>query len=122
MTTKEKLELLWKYLLLLVIAIGVFRFTADDYYNNHDIMLFGDEDLSMDVEVEKNIINGDTVMTVMVNGKEVDADEFKMEGETMLWMSKEGGKIKLHFDNEDEDHKNRKVITKHIEIRTNGDK
>ena len=74
MTTKEKLELLWKYLLLLVIAIGVFRFTADDYYNNHDIMLFGDEDLSMDVEVEKNIINGDTVMTVMVNGKEVDAD------------------------------------------------
>ena len=85
-------------------------------------MLFGNEDLAMDVEVEKSIINGDTVMTVMVNGKEVDADEFKMEGETMQWRSKDGSKIKLHFDNEDEDHKNRKVITKHIQIRTNGNK
>ena len=121
MKTKEKLELLWKYLLLLVLAIGVFRFTSNDY-NDHNVMLFGDEDLAMDVEVEKNIINGDTVMTVMVNGKEVDADEFKMEGETMQWRSKDGGKIKLHFDNEDEDHKNRKVITKHIQIKTNGNK
>ena len=105
MKTKEKLELLWKYLLLLVLAIGVFRFTSNDY-KDHDVMLFGDEDLAMDVEVEKNIINGDTVMTVLVNGKEVDASEFKMEGETMQWMSKEGDKFKLHFDNEDEDHKN----------------
>ena len=121
MKTKEKLELLWKYLLLLVLAIGVFRFTSNDY-KYHDVMLFGDEDLAMDVEVEKNIINGDTVMTIMVNGKEVDTDEFKMEGETMRWRSKEGGMIKLHFDNEDEDHKNRKVITKHIQIRTNGNK
>jgi len=121
MKTKEKLELPWKYLLLLVLAIGVFRFTSNDY-NDHDVMLFGDEDLAMNIEVEKNIINGDTNMTVMVNGKEVDADEFKMEGETMQWRSKEGIKIKLHFDNEDEDHKNRKVITKHIEIRNNGNK
>ena len=119
MKTKEKLELLWKYLLLLVLAIGVFRFTSNDY-NDHDVMLFGDEDLAMDIEMEKNIINGDTVMTVMVNGKEVDADEFKMEGETMQWKSKEGGKIRLHFD--DDDHNSRKVITKHIEIRTNGNK
>ena len=119
MKTKEKLELLWKYLLLLVLAVGVFRFTSNDY-NDHDVMLFSDEDLAMDVEVEKNIINGDTVMTIMINGKEVDADEFKMEGETMQWRSKEGGKIELHFDNEDEDHKNRKGITKYIEIRTNG--
>ena len=43
-------------------------------------MLFGNEDLAMDVEVEKNIVNGDTVMIVMVNGREVDANEFKMEG------------------------------------------
>ena len=121
MKTKEKLELLWKYLLLLVLAVGVFRFTSNDY-KDHDVMLFGDEDLAMDIEVDKNIINGDTVMTVIVNGKEVDADEFKLEGETMQWMSKEGGKIKLHFENEDEDHKNRKVITKHIQIRTNGNK
>jgi hypothetical protein len=72
--TKDKLELLWKYLLLLVLAIGVFRFTADDYDDNHDVILFSDEDLAMDVEVEKNIVNGDTVMSVRVNGKEVDAD------------------------------------------------
>ena len=43
-------------------------------------MLFGNKDLDMDVEVDKNIINGDTVMTIMVNGREVDANEFKMEG------------------------------------------
>ena len=61
-------------------------------------------------------------MTVLVNGKEVDASEFKMEGETMQWRSKDRGKIKLHFDNEDVDHNNRKVIIKHIEIRTNGNK
>ena len=120
MKTKDKLELLWKYLLLLVLAIGVFRFTADDYDDNHVVILFGDEDLAMDVEVEKNIVNGDTVMSVRVNGKEVDADEFKTEGETMQWKSKEGGKIRLHFD--DDDHNSRIVITKHIEIRTNGNK
>ena len=119
MKTKEKLELLWKYLLLLVLAIGVFRFSRNDY-DDHNVMLFGNEDLAMDVEVEKNIVNGDTIMSVRVNGKEVDADEFKMEGETMLWKSKEGGKIRLHFD--DDDHNSRKVITKHIQIRTNGNK
>ena len=79
MKTKEKLESLQKYLLLLVLAIGVFRFSRNDY-DNHIVMLFGNEDLAMDVEVDKNIINGDTVMTIMVNGREVDANEFKMEG------------------------------------------
>ena len=79
MKTKEKLELLQKYLLLLVLAIGVFRFSRNDY-DDHIVMLFGNEDLDMDVEVEKNIVKGDTVMTVMVNGREVDANEFKMEG------------------------------------------
>ena len=113
MKTKEKLELLWKYLLLLVVAIGVFRFSRNDY-DDHIVMLFGNEDLDMDVEVEKNIVKGDTVMTVMVNGREVDAIEFKMEGETMQWRSKDRGKIKLHFDNEDVDHNNRKVVIKHI--------
>ena len=79
MKTKEKLESLQKYLLLLVLAIGVFRFSRNDY-DNHIVMLFGNEDLDMDVEMDKNIVNGDTVMTVMVNGREVDANEFKMEG------------------------------------------
>ena len=79
MKTKEKLESLQKYLLLLVLAIGVFRFSRNDY-DDHIVMLFGNKDLDMDVEVDKNIINGDTVMTIMVNGREVDANEFKMEG------------------------------------------
>ena len=79
MKTKEKIESRQKYLLLLVLAIGVFRFSRNDY-DDHIVMLFGNEDLDMDVEVDKNIINGDTVMTVMVNGREVDANEFKMEG------------------------------------------
>ena len=79
MKTKEKLESLQKYLLLLVLAIGVFRFSRNDY-DDHIVMLFGNEDLDMDVEVEKNIINGDTAMTIMVNSREVNAIEFKMEG------------------------------------------
>ena len=79
MKTKEKIESRQKYLLLLVLAIGVFRFSRNDY-DHHIVMLFGNEDLDMDVEVDKNIINGDTVMTIMVNGREVDAIEFKMEG------------------------------------------
>ena len=52
MTTKEKLELLWKYLLLLVLAVGVFRFTSNDY-KDHDVMLFDDEDLAMDLKWRK---------------------------------------------------------------------
>ena len=79
MKTKEKIESRQKYLLLLVLAIGVFRFSRNDY-DDHIVMLFGNEDLDMDVEVDKNIINGDTVMIVMINGREVDANEFKMEG------------------------------------------
>ena len=33
-----------------------------------------------------------------------------------------GGKIKLHFDNEDDDRKDRKLSSKHIQIRTDGNK
>jgi len=52
MNTKEKLELLWKYLFLLVVAIGVLRFTNGPHSaklhfghgDDHDMLFVGDDD------------------------------------------------------------------------------
>ena len=73
MSTKEKLDLLWKYLALIVIAILGLRFTENinsEYIsNNDDIVVFGDNvptlnDNNLNVEVKKEIIDGDTVMSI----------------------------------------------------------
>ena len=102
MSTKEKLDLLWKYLALIVIAILGLRFTENinsEYIsNNDDIVVFGDNvptlnDNNLNVEVKKEIIDGDTVMNVMVNGKELDSLEFNQSFDDMVsWKSKDGKK------------------------------
>ena len=102
MSTKEKLDLLWKYLALIVIAILGLRFTENinsEYIsNNDDIVVFGDNvptlnDNNLNVEVKKEIIDGDTVMNVMVNGKELDSLEFNQSFNDMVsWKSKDGKK------------------------------
>ena len=102
MSTKEKLDLLWKYLVLIVIAILGLRFTENtnsEYIsNNDDIVVFGDNvptlnDNNLNVEVKKEIINGDTVMNVMVNGKELDSLEFNQSFDDVVsWKSKDGKK------------------------------
>ena len=102
MSTKEKLDLLWKYLALIVIAILGLRFTENtnsEYIsNNDDIVVFGDNvptlnDNNLNVEVKKEIIDGDTVMNVMVNGKELDSLEFnQFFDDVVSWKSKDGKK------------------------------
>ena len=102
MSTKEKLDLLWKYLALIVIAILGLRFTENinsEYIsNNDDIVVFGDNvptlnDNNLNVEVKKEIIDGDTVMNVMVNAKELDSLEFNQSFDDVVsWKSKDGKK------------------------------
>lgn len=102
MSTKEKLDLLWKYLALIVIAILGLRFTeninSEFISNNDDIVVFGDNvptlnDNNLNVEVKKEIIDGDTVMNVMVNGKELDSLEFNQSFDDVVsWKSKDGKK------------------------------
>ena len=102
MSTKEKLDLLWKYLALIVIAILGLRFTENinsEYIsNNDDIVVFGDNvptlnDNNLNVEVKKEIIDGDTVMNVMVNGNELDSLEFNQSFDDVgSWKSKDGKK------------------------------
>ena len=102
MSTKEKLDLLWKYLALIVIAILGLRFTENinsEYIsNNDDIVVFRDNvptlnDNNLNVEVKKEIIDGDTVMNVMVNGKELDSLEFNQSFDDVVsWKSKDGKK------------------------------
>ena len=102
MSTLEKLDLLWKYLALIVIAILGLRFTENlnnEYIsNNDDIVVFGDNvptlnDNNLNVEVKKEIIDGDTVMNVMVNGKELDSLEFNQSFDDVVsWKSKDGKK------------------------------
>ena len=102
MSNKEKLDLLWKYLALIVIAILGLRFTENinsEYIsNNDDIVVFGDNvptlnDNNLNVEVKKEIIDGDTVMNVMVNGKELDSLEFNQSFDDVVsWKSKDGKK------------------------------
>ena len=102
MSTKEKLDLLWNYLALIVIAILGLRFTeninSEHISNSDDIVVFGDNvptlnDNNLNVEVKKEIIDGDTVMNVMVNGKELDSLEFNQSFDDVVsWKSKDGKK------------------------------
>ncbi len=130
MNTKEKLELLWKYLFLLVVAIGIFQFThrphlAPKHFGhdgNHEMVFFGDDDgifvgddHKMDVKVEQEIVNGDTIMKVMINGEEVDAEDYNMKEGNFKWKSKSGNVMVIDIDDEidDNDH----VIIKKVRIK-----
>ena len=121
MNTKEKLELLWKYLFLVVVAIGIFQFThkhhpAPKHFGhdgNHEMVFFGDDDVffsdddhHMDVKVEQEIVNGDTIMKVMINGEEVYAEDYDMKGGNFKWKSKSGNVMVIDIDDEidDNDH------------------
>ena len=129
MNTKEKLELLWKYLFLLVVAIGVIRFTNRPHSGKmhfghrgeHEMLFIGDDDHEMDVRVEKEIGDGDTIMKVMVNGEEVDASNFSKKEGKLKWVSDDGEVIVIDIDDDyDGKHKkdkNTRIIKKKIIIR-----
>ena len=93
MSTLEKLDLLWKYLALIVIAILGLRFTENlnnEYIsNNDDIVVFRDniptlDDNNLNVEVKKEIVDGDTVMNFFVYGKDLDSLEFNQSFDDMV--------------------------------------
>ena len=110
MNTKEKLEMAWKYLALILVAGLGFKL-LDSHHNamapsfsfrNHDkngFVFIGDHDgdftkfgsaKEMDVKVEKVVVDGDTVVNVTVNGKPVDASKFDETNNEMKWTSEDG--------------------------------
>jgi hypothetical protein len=110
MNTKEKLEIAWKYLALILVAGLGFKL-IDSHYNfispafsfrdndkngfvfidddDEDFAKFGSAK-KMDVNVKKEIVNGDTIMNVTVNGKPVDASKFEETDNEMKWTSEDG--------------------------------
>ena len=119
MNTKEKLELLWKYLLLLVIAVCLFRFSGKPHFKmmgndfnhgKHEMSFYGNDDHEIDVRVDQEIVDGDTIMKVIVNGEEVDAEEYDMKGGSFEWKSKDGKIMVIDIDDDhNEDHKEKEV-------------
>ena len=121
MTLKEKLELLWKYLLLAVIVFGLFQLgnTRHARVMNHDYsgipghgsVWIGDEDCeleSMDVNVEiEKLAHGDSAIQVIVNGETLDIKDFDQAGEHVYIKKMKGS-------GEHKEHKI-KVIRKMIE-------
>ena len=131
MNTKEKLEILWKYLFLLVVAIGVIRFTIGPHsaklhfapeadremvFFGKDDGIFVGDDHKMDVKIEQEIVNGDTIMKVMINGEEVDAEDYNMKEGNFKWKSKSGNVMVIDIDDDidDEIDDNDHVIIKKV--------
>ncbi len=99
MTLKEKLDLLWKYLLLAVLIYGFAQigrphgFRMMNHHSNmgneHGMMWFGDDencdykDMTVDVEIEK-LDDGDSTIKVIVNGETIDLKDFDMKGENVF--------------------------------------
>ena len=130
MNIKEKLELLWKYLFLAVVAAGIFRFTDRHHppssfplhlAGNHDMLFIGDDDHELDVRVEQDVVNGDTITKVIINGKEVDVSSFSKKEGKLKWVSEDGEVIVIDIDDDyDGKHKkdkNIRIIKKKIIMR-----
>ena len=130
MNTKEKLELLWKYLFLAVVAAGIFRFTDRHHppssfplhlAGNHDMLFIGDDDNELDVRVKQDVVNGDTITKVIINGKEVDVSSFSKKEGKLKWVSEDGEVIVIDIDDDyDGKHKkdkNIRIIKKKIIMR-----
>ena len=114
MKTKEKLELGWKYLstiLLFVLGVMFIRTSSDGAFksfpfNKEEGMVFIDDKITdfnldeLDVKVQKEIINGDTVMNVTVNGEEINSSSFLEDANKISWTDENGDKkvVMLEFD------------------------
>ncbi len=129
MNTKEKLEMLWKYLFLVIIAVTLFRFSGNLHFKmiskhldhgNNELFFYSDDKHEMDINVEYEIVNGDTIMKVMLNGEEIDVSNFNEIDGKMKWVSKDGEVIEIDIDDRDgEEHieKDIRIIKKKILIR-----
>ena len=149
MNTKEKLEMAWKYLALILVAGLGFKL-LDSHHNsiaspfsfrNHDkngVVFIGDHDgdfakfgsakkMDMDIKVEKEVVDGDTVVNVTVNGKPVDASKFDETNNEMRWISEDGEVHiikKIHGGKNKGDFRNMEFIIEENEddLHENGDK
>jgi len=120
MNTKEKLEIAWKYLALILITILGFTWIESNHFiggpkKGEFVFIDDDDDFAkfgsakkMDVNVKKEIVNGDTIMNVTVNGKPVDASKFDETNNEMKWTSEDG---EIHI-----------MKMRHDDERANGDK
>ena len=113
MTTKEKLDLLWKYLLLVVLVFGFYQLGNSrksscyghgmgmkyhkgfSWTSDHRGAMDGME--NVEVRIEK-MDNGDSTMVVTINGEEVDPATFDMstmdgmDGHVFIKKIDKGGK------------------------------
>ena len=134
MQTKEKLELGWKYLsTILLFVLGVMFIRSDNgkslkAISMHkldngvfmmDKMINSNPD-ELDVKVLKEVINGDTVMNVTVNGEEINSESFLEDDNKISWTDENGDKkiimIKMNASQKDGSmKKEKKIIRKRVE-------
>ena len=134
MQTKEKLELGWRYLsTILLFVLGVMFIRSDNgkslkAISMHkldngvfmmDKMINSNPD-ELDVKVLKEVINGDTVMNVTVNGEEINSESFLEDDNKISWTDENGDKkiIMIKMDASQKDgpmKKEKKIIRKRVE-------
>jgi hypothetical protein len=134
MQTKEKLELGWKYLsTILLFVLGVMFIRSDNgkslkAISMHkldngvfmmDKMINSNPD-ELDVKVLKEVINGDTVMNVTVNGEEINSESFLEDDNKISWTDENGDKkiIMIEMGTSQKDgsmKKEKKIIRKRVE-------
>ena len=86
-------------------------------HGKHEVSFYGDDDLEIDVRVEKEIVNGDTVMNITINGKPVDVSMLEKTGEKMKWISEDGEVIIIDIDDDQNEGKDDiRIIKKVIKI------
>ena len=62
---------------------------------------FDHDSHEMRVEVETEIVNGDTLIVVEINGAKVDMEDLKGLGKGMEWFSKDDKSIVIKLDDEE---------------------
>ena len=86
-------------------------------HGKHKMSFHGDDDREIDVRVEKEIVNGDTVMNITINGKPVDVSMFEETGGKMKWVSEDGEVIIIDIDDDhNEGEEDIRIIKKVIKI------
>lgn len=138
MKTKEKLELSWKYLsTFLLFILGVMFIRSNNEGTMKAFPLNGEEGAiflmdkqidsgleELDVQVTKEVVDGDSVISVKVNGEKINSDSFKEDDSTISWTAENGEKkvIMLKMGSSKKDNsskKQKKIIRKRIEKSSN---
>lgn len=112
MDLKTKLELGWKYLLLIIIAYGIFSFASvhgtgrmhmnamghsgsmGKMHMGGGMMGFMGDGEHMEIRIEKNMVDGEEVTEVWINGEKQEGEVMEMDG-VMMFHTKDGKTINL---------------------------